>query len=42
MLQQQAAIAAVVTAHQLLPLQQQQLNFTKVFYLFSLKFGIWP
>ena len=36
---QQAAVAAVVTAHQLLPLQQQ-LNYTNIFYLFSHKFRI--
>ena len=36
---QQPAVAAVVTAHQLLPLQQQ-LNYINIFYLFSHKFRI--
>ena len=36
---QQAAVAAVVTAHQLLPLQQR-LNYINIFYLFSHKFRI--
>ena len=39
---QQPAVAAVVTAHQMLPLQQQQLNYTNIYYLFSHKFRIWP